>query len=482
MSKLFDGGVPYLDHMSESGRFALTNAIRIIGLSFLWLVILAFQLGLPDWDAYPVFVGRLALPFIVSCCIFSFVAASISRWASKGVFVMVGAFIATFLGTFGAIEIGILSESFQLQGAVHVSAWLCIGACCTFMLTSWLCMIALSEHDIAATTIMLSLALAGVWYFALCSLQLSVAFIALSCLPFASMACFFVSLRLLNQPYDEIPGTIEKQMRPYAAKPVLASFFFGLLVGLAGHCLIVADSEGFGSRWFAGALIVAACAVFAIHIFGKSESRIAVCFQLSPVLGLVGLLPFLDPGLHFGFLAALVACGIIALGLMLIFVARLSFLYELSALKSLGFFVAMSAGGIAAGLAQGAYGGDAVSSGVLLAVVLALCFVCVLTFMNADTFVSILRGNPATDEGRHLSGWRDAVADISAKYALTPRETEIMLLLSRGKNAKTIANYFVIAEGTVKSHTYRIYKKIGAANQQDLIEIIEDAYEKKRQS
>ena len=53
---------------------------------------------------------------------------------------------------------------------------------------------------------------------------------------------------------------------------------------------------------------------------------------------------------------------------------------------------------------------------------------------------------------------------ISDYCTLTPRELEVLALLSMGTSNGAIANRFCISENTVKTHLYRIYKKIGVNN------------------
>ena len=58
---------------------------------------------------------------------------------------------------------------------------------------------------------------------------------------------------------------------------------------------------------------------------------------------------------------------------------------------------------------------------------------------------------------------------------LSPREREVLELLARGRNTRYIQDALVISGSTVKSHTYRIYRKLGVHNRQDLINEVETA-------
>mgnify|MGYP001442833503 CR=1 FL=1 len=54
-------------------------------------------------------------------------------------------------------------------------------------------------------------------------------------------------------------------------------------------------------------------------------------------------------------------------------------------------------------------------------------------------------------------------------YNLTPRETEIVLALLKGKSNKEIGNELYIEEGTVKQHLKIIFKKINIKSRAELI-------------
>lgn len=65
------------------------------------------------------------------------------------------------------------------------------------------------------------------------------------------------------------------------------------------------------------------------------------------------------------------------------------------------------------------------------------------------------------------------VEAVSSRCGLTPRETEILELLARGKNRETIARDQHLSKSTVHTHMIHIYQKTGVHSQQELIELIE---------
>lgn len=62
--------------------------------------------------------------------------------------------------------------------------------------------------------------------------------------------------------------------------------------------------------------------------------------------------------------------------------------------------------------------------------------------------------------------------ELSDACGLSPREREVLLLIAQGKSTSQIERQLVIANGTVKSHTRRIYQKLGIHTKRDLFETI----------
>ncbi|MDO5042497.1 MAG: LuxR C-terminal-related transcriptional regulator [Slackia sp.] len=67
--------------------------------------------------------------------------------------------------------------------------------------------------------------------------------------------------------------------------------------------------------------------------------------------------------------------------------------------------------------------------------------------------------------------------ELSDAYGLSPREREVFLLLARGKSTSQIERELVIANGTVKSHTRRIYQKLGIHTKRELVDAIGTGHE-----
>ena len=58
---------------------------------------------------------------------------------------------------------------------------------------------------------------------------------------------------------------------------------------------------------------------------------------------------------------------------------------------------------------------------------------------------------------------------VNANYNLTPRETEILQLLSQGNSFKMIAAALSVSIDTVKTHSKRIYEKLQVNSQLEAV-------------
>ena len=77
---------------------------------------------------------------------------------------------------------------------------------------------------------------------------------------------------------------------------------------------------------------------------------------------------------------------------------------------------------------------------------------------------------PAIDKKQCFQQRCDAVA---GHFGLTNRQTEVLHLLAKGRNAAYIQKQLVISQHTAKAHIYSIYKKTGTHSQQDLMDLVE---------
>lgn len=65
-------------------------------------------------------------------------------------------------------------------------------------------------------------------------------------------------------------------------------------------------------------------------------------------------------------------------------------------------------------------------------------------------------------------------AAVAKLYQLSPRESEVLAYLAKGRNAAYIQEELVISPHTVKSHIYNIYRKLDIHSQQKLMDFVEE--------
>lgn len=70
--------------------------------------------------------------------------------------------------------------------------------------------------------------------------------------------------------------------------------------------------------------------------------------------------------------------------------------------------------------------------------------------------------------------WQEKVNSVAEQFDLTPRQTELLNGLSRGRNTRYLSERLYLSEGTIKKQVYLIYKKLDVHSQQELITKVMD--------
>jgi DNA-binding CsgD family transcriptional regulator len=69
--------------------------------------------------------------------------------------------------------------------------------------------------------------------------------------------------------------------------------------------------------------------------------------------------------------------------------------------------------------------------------------------------------------------WDERVEYVAREYNLSPRQSEVLALLAKGRNAAYIQDFLAISHCTTKAHIYNIYQKIDIHSRQELLTLIE---------
>ena len=62
---------------------------------------------------------------------------------------------------------------------------------------------------------------------------------------------------------------------------------------------------------------------------------------------------------------------------------------------------------------------------------------------------------------------------VAQRYALSPRETEVLTLLTQGRSARYIASNLYLSQGTVNMYLHKVYKKLNVHSKQEALDIVE---------
>ena len=105
-----------------------------------------------------------------------------------------------------------------------------------------------------------------------------------------------------------------------------------------------------------------------------------------------------------------------------------------------------------------------------------LCIASTILLILTNTANNTKRSKNQNEKNKTVQGIKDERINFLAQhYGLSPREISIVKQLYEGKNNCEIASALNLAENTVKSHNYRIYKKLGAENRVQAINIIRNS-------
>ena len=101
---------------------------------------------------------------------------------------------------------------------------------------------------------------------------------------------------------------------------------------------------------------------------------------------------------------------------------------------------------------------------------------CVLTLYLVAMLIASTRQTYHLQAERQTAqfGVERACGRIAERYALSPRETEILAFLAHGRGAPYVGEKLCISPETVRTHTKRIYEKCGVHAKEDLLDLVEE--------
>lgn len=267
---------------------------------------------------------------------------------------------------------------------------------------------------------------------------------------------------------------------------------------MRGHtsALPFASSPSIGSEVFAGvAIVMIVVALGSIVVF--RHSKIDLAYKLIVPLMAAGLLvlPFLESG--YGSLAAIAIMSGYVLFEMFVWASLADVAAGVRApiASVFGFGKAGMNVGLLVGSFVGMWFGSSSTMLVVGASVLIIYLFVVVESIASPSLgvtLSIPRHTGDIFEERQTfervdiaeAAQRDLAsvftslldekcAELAVQYDLSQREKEVLGLLARGRSLQASADVLGVAYSTVKTHTNRIYTKMGVHSRQDLIKLIE---------
>lgn len=89
-------------------------------------------------------------------------------------------------------------------------------------------------------------------------------------------------------------------------------------------------------------------------------------------------------------------------------------------------------------------------------------------------------GDAESEESEGQPGpgrWKKRCETVARRYGLSARETEVFMLLAKGRGIEHIQGKLCISGHTVKTHIYNIYRKMGIGSREELLDAVEEADE-----
>lgn len=228
--------------------------------------------------------------------------------------------------------------------------------------------------------------------------------------------------------------------------------------------------------WFTGMVLPAVCvAVFAYAALARmAGTALPLRFQPALLLILVGLFVVAiqanPTGASLGFLTVVIQIDELFAHLLfwIVVVTALDVL-DVPSYRVVGVAGAVYAGASVAWVLLLGHAAIVDTLLVMLAtyafVVVALCTVWFVPHRHVEEA-------KAVDEATLVHTVSEICLDVARRYALSPRETEVFLLLAQGRTRAFIQDELMLSGSTVKTHVAHIYAKMGVHDRQEMMDLI----------
>lgn len=292
--------------------------------------------------------------------------------------------------------------------------------------------------------------------------------VALLALPVLSFAC--LKLGFSKIPSDDLPKRTWGKLRfPWKLVIVLGVYEF---------VLGVKQGASFESDLFAFGVMLASAILFTVVYFFSHRFDFTRIYRTPIVLMVCGLLVALLAFSSNSMVSdVLVSAGYALMFLMLtVLLCDIAHRYGVSAvllcgIEELVMFTSAAGHLTAAGMEGGMLPVNVDDPAVSVALVM-LVVVASMVLLSEREYsrwgASFFGAGRLAFDGDERGRFVQRCAEIEERCGLSPREKEVFQLLAEGKNAAAIERELYIANGTLKSHTRRIYQKLGIHSRDEL--------------
>lgn len=291
--------------------------------------------------------------------------------------------------------------------------------------------------------------------------------------------CNRLASPLIESSTDELPAAQISVTQPFTMVPFSSPIFVSMLVFMMAFGY---SWTSFGKTGLVTSLVTLAfVAAVALVVTRGARSDLNLMYQLASVLLLFGLslVPAREGAVSVLSDVTVRASSVVFYALQTAVLASLlkrnssNGVYVASWGNAIGMF-GMTCGGLigAATFALGLGGGPAVVVNSLVSSLFAAYLIVGLR--GFDFARSILEIHEPEGEVEAVSPDIATLCSFAtARYKLTPRESEVLECLARGRNCSYIEEHLTISRNTVRTHVRHIYEKIGCHSQQELISAVE---------
>lgn len=220
-----------------------------------------------------------------------------------------------------------------------------------------------------------------------------------------------------------------------------------------------------------GILLALLCILHAVRIDLASLSKV-----IAPLLmGAIALFALQRPLAEQCFVTLLAGADFMAVSVIIVYLVNLEKAGRLRRYSGIGIAQgALLIGSVAGNLfGRQWHGGLGLSTGQLLFIVLVLASVLVLSLSFIPRSTSAPAAHEPTAPTQKERDIAEIVQDLAAAKGLTPRETEILEYLARGRTEPYIREQLWLSRSTVSTHVKHIYQKLGIHSKQEIISLIE---------